>query len=628
MWGNISLYCMEIFNSRKIEYKDKIRAIATDEKVKLRIIVPRSMKCYGATLCVVKENESPAYYSMFWAGMCGDDNEYWELHFFATTPGLYWYHFELDTPWGRSFVRNVGRGVGDFAPDASDFQQTVYDKDFKTPDWLKGGIIYQIFPDRFYSSGTEKHGVRPSRVMRRWGDEPFWREEQMNGIWNNDYFGGDLKGIEEKLLYLANLGVTCIYLNPIFEANSNHRYDTADYEKIDPLLGTENDLKSLCKTAREQYGISIILDGVFSHTGCDSKYFNIYSNYDDVGAYNSKESPYYPWYKFINWPDEYHSWWGIKLLPEVIEETPEYREYICGKNGILRKWLKCGISGWRLDVADELPDVFLDDLRRAVKDENSDAVIIGEVWEDATTKLAYGERRRYLLGEQLDSVMNYPFADAVLNFVKFANADAFIDSVMSIIEKYPPQVTNVLMNHIGTHDTERAITRLAGENCDGYGRNWQHEHNKLSDYAYYRGVSMMKIASLIQYTLPGVPSLYYGDEIGMQGMKDPFNRACMDWYEPNTELHRWYKRLGEIRRGCKAFERGSFVPVYCSYKTVAYLRSGDNNEVLVAVNLDENAVDINVGSRWDNAYYFFESTVQNGNLHLEPFRYTLLTRNF
>lgn len=628
MWGNISLYCMEIFNSRKIEYKDKIRAIATDEKVKLRIIVPRSMKCCGATLCVAKENESPAYYSMFWAGMCGDDNEYWELHFFATTPGLYWYHFELDTPWGRSFVRNVGRGVGDFAPDASDFQQTVYDKNFKTPDWLKGGIIYQIFPDRFYSSGTEKHGVRPSRVMRRWGDEPFWREEQMNGIWNNDYFGGDLKGIEEKLLYLANLGVTCIYLNPIFEANSNHRYDTADYEKIDPLLGTEDDLKSLCKTAREQYGISIILDGVFSHTGCDSKYFNIYSNYDDVGAYNSKESPYYPWYKFINWPDEYHSWWGIKLLPEVIEETPEYREYICGKNGILRKWLKCGISGWRLDVADELPDVFLDDLRRAVKDENSDAVIIGEVWEDATTKLAYGERRRYLLGEQLDSVMNYPFADAVLNFVKFANADAFIDSVMSIIEKYPPQVTNVLMNHIGTHDTERAITRLAGENCDGYGRHWQHEHNKLSDYDYYRGVSMMKIASLIQYTLPGVPSLYYGDEIGMQGMKDPFNRACMDWYEPNTELHRWYKRLGEIRRGCKAFERGSFVPVYCSYKTVAYLRSGDNNEVLVAVNLDENAVDINVGSRWDNAYYFFESTVQNGNLHLEPFRYTLLTRNF
>lgn len=628
MWGNISLYCMEIFNSRKIEYKDKIRAIATDEKVKLRIIVPRSMKCCGATLCVVKENESPAYYSMFWAGMCGDDNEYWELHFFATTPGLYWYHFELDTPWGRSFVRNVGRGVGDFAPDASDFQQTVYDKNFKTPDWLKGGIIYQIFPDRFYSSGTEKHGVRPSRVMRRWGDEPFWREEQMNGIWNNDYFGGDLKGVEEKLLYLANLGVTCIYLNPIFEANSNHRYDTADYEKIDPLLGTEDDLKSLCKTAREQYGISIILDGVFSHTGCDSKYFNIYSNYDDVGAYNSKESPYYPWYKFINWPDEYHSWWGIKLLPEVIEETPEYREYICGKNGILRKWLKCGISGWRLDVADELPDVFLDDLRRAVKDENSDAVIIGEVWEDATTKLAYGERRRYLLGEQLDSVMNYPFADAVLNFVKFANADAFIDSVMSIIEKYPPQVTNVLMNHIGTHDTERAITRLAGENCEGYGRNWQHEHNKLSDYDYYRGVSMMKIASLIQYTLPGVPSLYYGDEIGMQGMKDPFNRACMDWYEPNTELHRWYKRLGEIRRGCKAFERGSFVPVYCSYKTVAYLRSGDNNEVLVAVNLDENAVDINVGSRWDNAYYFFESTVQNGNLHLEPFRYTLLTRNF
>ena len=618
------------YNSRLEYHKSIFGAVKTDQTVTFRIILPRDFCCHAAKLVIKKaEADEYGYINMQWDCMEGVGEEWWKVDFTAEKAALYKYHFEYDTSWGTSRIYHAGNGLAAIKGDGEDWQLTIYDKDFHTPEWLRGGIIYQIFPDRFASSGTKKQNVPSDRVLRTDRDgDPYWIPTAEGKVLNNDYFGGDLKGIEEKLLYLANLGVTCIYLNPIFEANSNHRYDTADYEKIDPLLGTEDDLKSLCKTAREQYGISIILDGVFSHTGCDSKYFNIYSNYDDVGAYNSKESPYYPWYKFINWPDEYHSWWGIKLLPEVIEETPEYREYICGKNGILRKWLKCGISGWRLDVADELPDVFLDDLRRAVKDENSDAVIIGEVWEDATTKLAYGERRRYLLGEQLDSVMNYPFADAVLNFVKFANADAFIVSVMSIIEKYPPQVTNVLMNHIGTHDTERAITRLAGENCEGYGRHWQHEHNKLSDYDYYRGVSMMKIASLIQYTLPGVPSLYYGDEIGMQGMKDPFNRACMDWYEPNTELHRWYKRLGEIRRGCKAFERGSFVPIYCSYKTVAYLRSGDNNEVLVAVNLDENAVDINVGSQWDNAYYFFESTVQNGNLHLEPFRYTLLTRNF
>lgn len=618
---------MIVFDSRKTEYKSKVRAIAVNEQVKLRIVVPRSMGCFASTLCVTKDGENPAYYSMFWAGMCGNDHEYWELHFSATTAGLYWYHFELDTPWGKSFVRNVGHGLGDFAPDAVDFQQTVYSEDFVTPDWLKGGIIYQIFPDRFYNSHTPKKGVRNTRVMRQWGEEPFWHEEQMNGIWNNDYFGGDLKGVAEKLPYLADLGVSCIYLNPIFEANSNHRYDTADYEKIDPLLGSERDLRNLCKKAKDEYGISIILDGVFSHTGCDSKYFNLYSNYKSVGAYNSKESPYFSWYKFIDYPDEYHSWWGIKLLPEIIEENESYRTYICGENGILRKWLKCGISGWRLDVADELPDVFLDDLRKAVKAEKKDAVIIGEVWEDATTKFAYGERRRYLLGEQLDSAMNYPFADAVLNFVKFPNADAFFDSVMGIIENYPPQVTNVLMNHIGTHDTERAISRLAGENIEGYGRHWQYEHNKLSKHDYLRGISMMKIASLIQYTLPGVPSLYYGDEIGMQGLKDPFNRACMDWEHPNTELLKWYKRLGEVRRGLKVFEKGEFIPVFSNYKTIAYKRFDNEGEVLVAVNLDESPVDIFVGDAWNYSYCIFGETSVDSHIHMEPFRYTLLSRN-
>ncbi|MBR6391725.1 MAG: glycoside hydrolase family 13 protein [Eubacterium sp.] len=616
---------MTVFNSRKTEYKDKIRAIKTDEKVHLKIIVPRSMSCTAATLCVTKEGEPPCYYAMFWAGMCGDDNEYWELHFSATTSGLYFYHFELDTPWGKSFIRNVGHGIGDFAPDGADFQQTVYDKSFKTPDWLKGGIIYQIFPDRFYSSGEPKSGVRETRVMRKWGEEPYWREDQMNGIWNNDYFCGDLKGIEQKLPYLADLCVSCIYLNPIFEANSNHRYDTADYEKIDPLLGTAEDFKNLCKVAKEEYGIRIILDGVFSHTGCDSKYFNLYNNYKTVGAYNSKESPYFPWYKFTDFPNEYKSWWGIKLLPEIMEENADYRNYMCGEKGILRKWLKAGASGWRLDVADELPDVFLDDLRKAVKSEKKDAVIIGEVWEEATTKVAYGERRRYFLGDQLDSVMNYPFADAVLNFVRFKNADAFLDGIMSIIEKYPPEVTNILMNHIGTHDTERAITRLAGENSEGYGRQWQYEHNKLSSEAYHLGVSMLKRASLLQFTLPGVPSVYYGDEIGMQGMKDPFNRECMAWDEPNEELHRWYKRLGEIRRGCRAFEKGEFVPVYFQRSTAMFKRVDENSEVLVAVNLDDETVNIPLGEEWENCYTLLGNIPINGTLYLEPYRYSLLT---
>ena len=616
---------MQPFNSRKTEYKSAVRAIATREKVKFRIIVPRSMGCSGSRLAVRKDGEDTVFYSMFWAGMCGNDNEFWELHFYATTPGLYFYHFELDTPWGLNYIKNTGRGAGDFNSQGAEFQQTVFDCNFKTPDFLKGGIIYQIFPDRFYNSGAKKSGVPKSRVMRKWGEEPFWNESQMNGIWNNDYFGGDLKGIEEKLPYIKSLGVTCIYLNPIFEANSNHRYDTADYEKIDPLLGTEQDFKSLCRAAKKM-GISVILDGVFSHTGCDSKYFNMYSHYDTVGAYNSKESPYYSWYKFIDYPNDYKSWWGIKLLPEVEEENESYREYICGKNGILRKWLKAGADGWRLDVADELPDIFLDELRAAVKSENENAVIIGEVWEDATTKFAYGKRRRYLLGRQLDSVMNYPFAAAVLNFVRGGSAENFADCVLSIVENYPPCVLNELMNHIGTHDTERAITSLAGPDSSGKNRIWQHEHNVLSESDYLKGVSMMKTASLLQFTLPGVPSIYYGDEAGMQGMKDPFNRACFPWDNINDELYRWYKRLGEIRLGCSAFKEGVFSIVYARAGALAYTRSADDNMVLCAVNVSDTPADIEVGAEWDNSYPFFGGKCSNGILHLEPFERALFSR--
>lgn len=616
---------MQIFNSRKKEYKSQISAIAVDEQVKFRLVVPRCIKCSCARLAVFKDNESTVYYNMFWAGMCDESHEYWEIHFSATTAGLYFYHFELETPWGNSLVKNVGNGEGDLNAEGTEFQQTVYEKNFKTPDFLKGGLIYQIFPDRFYSSKTPKKNVPESRVMRKWGEEPYWQESQMNGIWNNDYFGGDLKGVEEKLEYLSGLGVSCIYLNPIFEAHSNHRYDTADYEKIDSLLGDESDLESLCKKAHG-LGISVILDGVFSHTGCDSKYFNMYNRYNTVGAYNSKSSPYFSWYKFTDYPNGYKSWWGIKLLPEVSEEDDGYREYICGKNGILRRWLRLGISGWRLDVADELPDVFLDDLRKAVKEENENAVIIGEVWEDATNKFAYGERRRYLLGEQLDSVMNYPFADAILNYVKFGNAQAFMSGIMSIVENYPPCVVNVLMNHIGTHDTERALTRLAGESAEGKDRAWQHSHNKLSDYDYLKGVSMMKLASLIQYTLPGVPSLYYGDEAGMQGMKDPFNRACFPWDNINKELYKWYKRLGEIRRGCKAFKEGSFEPLYAADGAIAYVRRSEENSVLTAVNNSNSELQIPVGEEWDNSYSFFEFSSKNGILTLPPYQFALLSK--
>lgn len=617
---------MLIFNSRDKAYKSKISAIATDELCKLRIIVPRACRCSHADLAVTKDGEDTVRYGMFWAGMCGDDYEYWQLHFSAQSAGLYFYHFELDTPWGKSFVFNAGGGRGELGVNTAEFQQTVYDAAFVTPSFLKGGVMYQIFPDRFFNSGKIKNNVPSRRVMRQWGDTPFWEESQMNGVWNNDFFGGDLAGIEMKLPYLASLGVTCIYLNPIFEAHSNHRYDTADYEKIDPLLGSEDDLVRLCKVAEEKYSISIILDGVFSHTGCDSKYFNKYSNYNSIGAYNSKTSPYFSWYKFNSYPDDYKSWWGIKLLPEVNEDDNSYRTFICGENGVLRKWLRCGVSGFRLDVADELPDLFLDDLRRCIKDENNNAIIIGEVWEDATNKFAYSQRRRYLLGSQLDSVMNYPFADAVINFVKYADSDAFFNCVMTIVENYPPQVLCVLMNHIGTHDTARAITRLVCSNIEGKDRRWQYEHSPLTQHDYQKGVSMLKMASLIQFTLPGVPCIYYGDEIGMQGMTDPFNRLCMQWDNQNTELLDWYKNLSRIRKSCSAFADGEFTPVFAKDCAIAYSRCTNDNCVLVAVNNSSTPAQICVGSQWDCASPLLGFPCKNGVISLPEFGCSLLSK--
>ena len=416
---------------------------------------------------------------------------------------------------------------------------------------------------------------------------------------NNDYFCGDLRGIEQKLDYLKSLGVTCVYLNPIFEAQSNHRYDTADYEKIDPLLGTEKDFCSLCHSA-EKLGIKIILDGVFSHTGDDSKYFNRYSRYDSLGAYQSKSSPYFGWSKFNESPDDYESWWGIKILPEVIEENPDFIDYITGSNGIARKWLRLGAAGWRLDVADELPDEFLDSFRKAVKEEKTDALVLGEVWEDASNKSSYGKLRRYLLGDQLDSVMNYPFANAVIDFVREANAELFASRVMSIVENYPKEVLDVLMNHISTHDTMRAITALAGESCSFRDRKWQSTHSlDEKDYAY--GVRLLKAASAIQFALPGVPTVYYGDEAGMQGYKDPFNRRCYPWGKENPELIEWYKTLGKVRAENPVFQDGRFEILSSVAGCVAFSRKNDSEAILVISNSNPHPITYYVRSEWCNA---------------------------
>ena len=614
------------YNSRDIFFKDKFGSISAGEEIHLRLCLPRSFCCSRAILMLRRDDGHYEERDMLWAGMADENTEIWDIHTTIETEGLYWYHFDYISSYGRSSILQTEGGIGDFvgAPTArKDWQLTVTERDFTTPDWLKGGIIYQIFPDRFYNSGSEKENVPNDRILRTdWGNEPEWRPTPEGKVLNNDFFGGDLKGIGEKLPYLKDLGVTCIYLNPIFESHSNHRYDTADYGKIDPLLGTEEDFKKLCKDAKKQ-GIHIILDGVFSHTGDDSVYFNRKGRYNTLGAYNSPESPYYKWYKFTNYPDKYQSWWGFVTLPEVIEEGEEYRNFINGKGGIIEKWLKAGADGFRLDVADELPDIFIDELRARLKETKPDALLMGEVWEDATTKHSYGSRRRYLLGSQFDSVMNYPFANAILDFCRSGKAESFMSTVMQIVENYPKQCLDVMMNHIGTHDTERAITKIAGESCEYRDRQWQSCHS-LGD-KYEKGIGLLKCAVALQYTLPGVPSVYYGDEAGLEGYKDPFNRGCYPWGNENRELIDFYKTMGKIRKENSVFQKGYFSPVSSMLGCVAYRRHDENGNVMVIVNRNEHSISYRLPYDFENSFALYGANPENGEVFIDGCSFVILS---
>ncbi len=579
------------FDSRKSLYKSKFSAVKSGESLTLRLLLHKDAMANEAFLLLSKDGEGEQKIPL-------TQKESLEDYIFYDTEisppsGLYWYRFFYTSPFGDYFVTKVnGVGIVNLEPIGASWQLTVYDSDFTTPDWIKGGIIYQIFPDRFCDSGKEKKNVPSDRfIVEDKSKQPtFTQDFSTNDFLGNDYYCGDLEGVRLKLPYLKSLGVNCIYLNPIFEAHSNHRYNTADYMKIDPLLGDEKDFVRLCKDAKKQ-GIHIMLDGVFSHTGDDSIYFNKKNRYNENGAYNSENSKYHGWFKFKNWPDDYDAWWGVPTLPETVEENEDFLNFITGKNGVIRHWLKLGADGIRLDVADELPDVFLDSVRNAVKQEKKDAFLLGEVWEDATNKVSYNARRRFLRGKQLDSVMNYPFANAIVNFVLGGDGEAFISSILDIIENYPPCSLHTLMNHIGTHDTARILTRLGFEGRVLADRNWQAEQ-KLTYEQQEIGKKRLKLAAVLQYTLPGVPSLYYGDEIGTEGFGDPFCRSFFDWENGDKELTEFYKKLGNFRRNSSVFKDGEFIPLHFENGCVAYLRKKENNFVFACVNCSNQEIEI------------------------------------
>lgn len=563
-------------DSRDINYRNPFGAVSKGKKVYIAILINKFLEVdlelsyfdYSKKLSkmdVIKHNDEEYLY-------------YYYIDLDEGYEGLINYCFKIKISNDNYiYYGNNSDGLGGegqvYYENPIPYQITVY-KSFTVPKWFKEGIVYQIFVDRFKNGNKDGKIISPkpnSFIYGNWQDEPMYIKDDSGKIARWDFFGGNLRGVIEKLEYIKGLGVTAIYLNPIFKSASNHKYDTGDYKCIDEMYGDENIFKELCDKA-EKLNIKIILDGVFSHTADDSIYFNKYGSYDSVGAYESKNSPYYNWYKFRNYPDEYDSWWGVSSMPNVNDMDSTYIDFIISnENSVLKKWMDAGVYGWRLDVADELADEFIEKIKNKIKSIYSDSVLIGEVWEDATNKISYSNRRKYVFGHELDSVTNYPFRNAVIGFLK-RNIDSktFERVILNLYENYPKEMFYSNLNVIGTHDTERILTVLSDnkEKC----------------------IQFLKMAVTIQMTMPGVPIIYYGDEAGVLGGRDPLNRRTYPWGNENKSILNFYKYITKLRSNSDALKKGDIKFYDIDKDLLCYDRSFNNERIVIAINRNENRV--------------------------------------
>ena len=532
---------------------------------------------------------------------CGDDYE-----------GLFFYEFLFLRGADTLFTKTKNNVDFELVLSSQGrFRLLIHDKKYTTPEWFHGKIMYHVFVDRF-AKGEGSVTERDDAVINPDWEHgiPQYPENNGDRYTNNVFFGGNLWGVIEKLDYLESLGVGIIYLSPVFKAYSNHKYDTGNYHEIDGMFGGEEAFDKLIAEA-DKRGIRIILDGVFNHTGDDSLYFDKYGKYGGTGAYTNPDSEYRSWYTFKRYPRAYESWWGIDILPKLNHKNEECRDFFVGKGGVVEKYVQRGIGGWRLDVADELPNDFLDKLRAVAKGRNPDAVIIGEVWENAVDKVSYGLRRRYFGGKQLDSVMNYPLKNGIVDFIRFRDANILGDILKELYSSYPECVCNCLMNILGTHDTERILTvigygndpRLSGEGVE----NSELAVRRMNTKQRTEAEKLLKLAAVIQYTVFGVPSVYYGDEVGMEGYHDPFCRMPFPWGREDTRLLKFYRKLGKIRRENDVFSDGEFKILTIDGGFIAYSREKDGKTVTIAVNRSEkdvrfsrsNSTDLLTGKTFD-----------------------------
>ncbi len=568
-----------VYDSRSLQYKRPYGAVASGTVVEFALRPDRAEGFSRALLRARFEfqDNRTVETELPWTGMeLGRDCFSGRLDTGGYL-GLIWYSFHLEGLDGRKL-------------ELGEYQLTVYDGRESVPAWFGEGLTYQIFPDRFRRTGIpDPNGLIGGRTVHQtWGEEPEYRPDARGEIRNRDFFGGSLAGIMEKLDYLEQLGVETLYLCPIFEGAENHRYGTGDYEKIDPMLGTEEDFRTLCAQAHRR-GMRVLLDGVFNHTGFVSRYFNGDGSYPDLGASQSRESPYFSWFHFSHWPDRYDCWWGIYSLPAVEEHNPNYREYIfAGEDSIIRRWLRVGADGWRLDVADELPDDFIAGIHKAVRAERSDGVVIGEVWEDGSSKIAYGVRRRHILGGHCDGLMNYPFRNAAISYLLGGDAAQFREEMETLRENYPLFAFYSAMNSLGTHDTPRILTLLGeGSPRQEQSRDWR-AVRRLSPEQRALARRRLMAGAVLLMTFPGSPTLYYGDEAGMEGFEDPFNRRTYPWGEEDGSLLAWFSALGRLRKGSPALRRGELRWLAAEGPVLAFSRSAEGQTLIAALNLGES----------------------------------------
>lgn len=604
-----------LYDSKSLVYKRPFGTLSEGEKCEISIDIPKHCKTKEVYIEFFKEQEKAFEFALSDKMELSENYERWSGNFCLTAPDLYFYRFfiktqESDFPLYKEGFCDTNIWKGDF------WQLTCTPKEYGVPKEFFGRVMYQIFPDRFYKKGEVnlEGKLEPFYIHKSQKDIPDFRPNEMGEVLNCDFFGGNLNGIKAKLPYLKSLGVSVIYLNPIFKAYSNHRYDTADYKKIDEMLGTKRDFKSLCKRAH-RLGIKIILDGVFSHTGSRSIYFE--------SAVNDADSPYREWFDFKNYPTDYTSWWGIKTLPCVNEMNDKFQNYIYGdEDSVIAHWLKLGADGFRLDVADELPDEFIAGLRKRLKEINPKALLIGEVWEDASNKISYDKRRRYFSGGELDSVMNYPFRNAILDFVLGNdNGESLRRTVLTICENYPRDTLNVLMNFLSTHDTQRALTVLSGVPVPQ--TKEQRAQFGLTTEQLDLAEKRLIAAAFLQFVLPGMPSIYYGDEIGTEGFEDPFCRTFFDWEkEKSSQIKRFFQKLCRLRNKSDALKTGeTHIECICE-GIIKIIRESEDKRAEAIINCSQTDYDIGA----ERGLLLCEGCELQKDIIIKPYGFVLLKK--